>query len=181
MPEGWDAEADVVIVGFGGAGACAAIEAADRGADVLVVDRFSGGGATAISGGVVYAGGGTVHQKAAGCEDSVAAMFDYLRHEVGDAVSPRTLERFCSSSVENLDWLAAHGVPFEGSLAPRKTSYPTNDYYLYYSGSELVPPFRDVAAPAPRGHRAKGRERCCSRRLSGRCGTVVSGCGARPR
>jgi 3-oxo-5alpha-steroid 4-dehydrogenase len=106
---------------------------------------------------VVYAGGGTVHQKAAGCEDSVEAMLDYLRREVGDAVSPRTLERFCSVSVENLDWLAAHGVPFEGSLAPRKTSYPTNDYYLYYSGSELVAPFRDVAAPAPRGHRAKGR------------------------
>ena len=34
----WAEEADVVIVGFGGAGACAAIEAADNGAKVLVVE-----------------------------------------------------------------------------------------------------------------------------------------------
>ena len=34
--------ADVVIVGFGAAGACAAIEAADAGADVLILDRFGG-------------------------------------------------------------------------------------------------------------------------------------------
>jgi len=36
----WDAEVDVVVVGFGGAGACAALEAAQRGASVLVLDRF---------------------------------------------------------------------------------------------------------------------------------------------
>ena len=54
-----------------------------------------------------------------------------------------------------LAWLEGHGVPFEGSLCPDKTSYPTNRHYLYYSGSELSA--RDVAPPAPRGHRALGR------------------------
>ena len=44
-------------------------------------------------------------------------------------------------------------MPFEGSLCPEKTSYPTNRHYLYYSGSELS--FADVAPPAPRGHRAR--------------------------
>jgi succinate dehydrogenase/fumarate reductase flavoprotein subunit len=39
VPARWDAEADVVIVGFGGAGACAAIEAADAGARVLVLEK----------------------------------------------------------------------------------------------------------------------------------------------
>ena len=34
----WDEETDVVIVGFGGAGACAAIEAADNGARVTVIE-----------------------------------------------------------------------------------------------------------------------------------------------
>src|SRR3546814_12978887 len=53
----WDDEADVVIVGFGGAGACAALEAAAGGAEVLALDRFEGGGATAYSGGIIYAGG----------------------------------------------------------------------------------------------------------------------------
>ena len=37
-----------------------------------------------------------------------------------------------------------------------KTSYPTDDYYLYYSGNEGFAPFKDAAKPAPRGHRAKG-------------------------
>ncbi|GAA1218671.1 FAD-binding protein [Prauserella alba] len=152
----WDAEADVVIVGFGGAGACAAVDACDRGADVLVLDRFQGGGATAISGGVVYAGGGTPHQRAAGFADTTDAMLDYLRLETDGVVSDETLARFCAQSPENLRWLERHGVPFEGSMAPRKTSYPTNEHYLYYSGSELSPPFSDAAMPAPRGHRAKG-------------------------
>lgn len=153
----WDATADVVVVGFGGAGACAAIEAHEAGADVLVLDRFHGGGATAISGGVVYAGGGTDEQRAAGVDDSAEAMFAYLRRETAGAVSDETLRRFCDGSADMLRWLKSHGVPFEGSAAPFKTSYPTNDYYLYYSGNELSGPAREVAAPAQRGHRAHGR------------------------
>jgi 3-oxo-5alpha-steroid 4-dehydrogenase len=152
----WDASADVVVVGFGGAGACAALEAAEHGASVLVLDRFTGGGATAVSGGVVYAGGGTTIQRTAGVTDSPDAMFDYLSQEVGDAVSAGTLRRFCDESAAMIDWLAARGVPFEASLCPYKTSYPNNDYYLYWSGSEKAWPYRDSAMPAPRGHRAHG-------------------------
>ncbi|MGH3861623.1 FAD-binding protein [Actinokineospora sp.] len=144
--------ADVVVIGFGAAGACAAIEAASGGADVLVLDRFAGGGATAASGGVVYAGGGTSVQREAGVTDTPDAMAAYLRLEVGDAVTPATLRAFVDGSAESIEWLKKQGVPFEGSVCPTKTSYPTNDYYLYYSGSE-----RSLSAdPAPRGHRAKG-------------------------
>ncbi|WP_305093989.1 FAD-binding protein [Prescottella sp. R16] len=156
--EHWDGEADVVVVGFGAAGASAAIEAADRGAQVLVVERFDGGGATAISGGIYYAGGGTAQQKEAGIDyDTPRAMFDYLKLETNGVVSDELLDDFCARSIENLQWLESLGVPFEGSMAPRKTSYPTNDYYLYYSGNELAPPYKDAAKPAPRGHRTKGR------------------------
>ncbi|HEX6346801.1 FAD-binding protein [Umezawaea sp.] len=150
-----DVSADVVVVGFGAAGACAAIEAAGAGVSVVVLDRFAGGGATALSGGVVYAGGGTRQQVEAGVPDTPEGMFDYLRHEVGEAVSGETLWRFCRGSADMLTWLEARGVPFDASLCPFKTSYPTNDYYLYYSGSEQAR--RDVAPPAPRGHRTKGR------------------------
>src|SRR5665647_3693188 len=99
----WNAEADVVIIGFGGAGACAALEAAQQGASVLVLDRFHGGGATAASGGVIYAGGGTPYQKAAGYEDTVEEMYKYLKQEVGDGVlSDETLRRFCEGSAEDI-------------------------------------------------------------------------------
>ncbi len=155
MPGDWDVQADVVVVGFGAAGACAALEAASAGCSVLVLDRFEGGGATALSGGVVYAGGGTPQQRAAGVTDSPEAMFGYLSTEVGDVVPAATLREFCQGSAAMLVWLEDHGVPFEGSLCPDKTSYPTNRHYLYYSGSELSA--ADVAPPAARGHRARGR------------------------
>lgn len=176
---GWDELVDVVVVGFGAAGACAAIEAADTGkadsanadsrtggdgtgdsgggdtVEVLVLDRFGGGGASALSGGVVYAGGGTKQQREAGVVDTPEAMYDYLSRETGDAVSSATLKEFCAASPAMLAWLEEQGVPFEASLCPYKTSYPTNRHYLYYSGSELST--RDVAVPAPRGHRTRGR------------------------
>ena len=150
-----DLQADVVVIGFGAAGASAALEAAAAGADVLVIDRFGGGGATALSGGIVYAGGGTIQQIVAGVSDTPEAMFSYLRTETGDAVSEETLREFCEGSKDLLAWLVEHGVPFEGSLCPDKTSYPTNRHYLYYSGSERST--AGVAPPAPRGHRAVGR------------------------
>ncbi|MDJ0393375.1 FAD-binding protein [Rhodococcus sp. G-MC3] len=153
----WDLHTDVVVVGFGAAGAAAAIEAAQGGADVIAVDRYVGGGASTISGGVVYAGGGTSVQKSAGIEDSADAMFAYLSKEVGDAVGQATLRRFCDDSPAMIEWLKDQGVPFEASLCPYKTSYPSNRHYLYYSGSEAAGEFRVVAKPAPRGHRAKGK------------------------
>lgn len=148
---------DVLVVGFGAAGACAALEAKETGADVLVVDRFNGGGATAISGGIIYAGGGTAVQRAAGVDDSSDAMLTYLRHEVGDAVRDETLQRFAASTPAMIDWLTGYGVPFDASVCPYKTSYPNNRYYLYYSGSEASGAARALTPPVQRGHRVKGK------------------------
>ena len=39
IPQKWDYEADVVVVGLGGAGACAAMEAHDNGAKVLALEK----------------------------------------------------------------------------------------------------------------------------------------------
>ena len=153
----WDDEVDVAVVGFGGAGSCAAIEARRLGARVLVIDRFSGGGATARSGGVVYLGGGSTQQRLAGYDDDSEEMFKYLSLEVGDAVDERTLRAFCAESLSNLAWLESLGLPFPPSgSAPVKTSYPADECTLYFSGNELVHPYSARARPAPRGHRAPG-------------------------
>ena len=93
----WDVECDVLVIGFGLAGASAAIEAADRGLDVVLIDRFQGGGSSEMSGGVVYAGGGTPVQQACGIADTPAAMADYLRHEVAGTVADETVQRFCEA------------------------------------------------------------------------------------
>ncbi|OJF14781.1 FAD-binding protein [Couchioplanes caeruleus] len=178
MTEAWHEAADVVVVGFGAAGACAAVEAAEAGARVLVLDRFTGGGATAISGGVVYAGGGTRQQTQAGVTDTPQAMAGYLREEVGDAVSAATLRRFCAQSAGMLAWLEERGVPFDASLCPHKTSYPTDRYFLYHSGSELS--FAHVAPPAPRGHRAHARG-ASGRLLHARLAVAARSAGAEVR
>ena len=59
----WGLACDILIIGFGAAGACAALEAVANGSEVIIADRFCGGGATILSGNVFYAGGGTAIQK----------------------------------------------------------------------------------------------------------------------
>ncbi len=153
----WDEAADVVIVGFGAAGASAAIEARTAGAEVLVADRFGGGGASKLSAGVVYFGGGTRLQKESGWEDTPENMYRYLALEAEDAVTEETLRAFCERSVETFEWLCAMGVPFPPSGEALKTSYPPDECTLYFSGNELCPPYSEAASPAPRGHRALGK------------------------
>jgi len=154
----WDEEVDVLVLGYGGAGVAAAIEAAERGADTLVIERFEGGGATRLSGGIYYAGGGTNLQKAAGYDDSPEEMFGYLMRETeGEAVAEDVLRSFADRSVENFEWLKARGVYFPPQdFAPIKTSYPSDDTTLYFSGNEKSSPYRERARPAPRGHRPIG-------------------------
>lgn len=153
---GWARSCDVLVVGFGAAGAATAITARAGGAEVLITERFDGGGATARSGGVVYVGGGTPYQTEAGYQDTPEEMFRYLRQEVGEAVTEPTLRRFCDESRDLLTWLESVGARYESCAKPPKTSYPRDGIYLYYSGNEGVPAYAQHARPAPRGHRTKG-------------------------
>ena len=153
----WQRACDVLVVGLGAAGAATAIAAGEAGADVCVVDRFGLGGASAKSGGVVYAGGGTRQQIAAGYQDTPQAMADYLQLEVGDAVAPATLRRFCEDSRDLIAWLESLGAAFDSDTTPPKTSYPPDGTFLYYSGNEAVAPYCDTTPPAPRGHRTADR------------------------
>ncbi|WP_067517030.1 FAD-binding protein [Endozoicomonas ascidiicola] len=154
----WGKVCDVLVIGWGAAGACTALEAKANGADVIIADRFDGGGASAKSGGVVYAGGGTTQQQNAGYEDSPEAMFEYLKHETQGVISDETLKRFCNQSRDNLTWLESKGTPYSHEVPPGgKTSYPPVGYYLYYSGNEQVPAYQSSYPHAPRGHRTVGK------------------------
>ena len=149
----WDEEADVVVVGLGGAGVSAALDSLERGHSVIALDRQLGGGATEASGGVFYAGGGTSIQVAAGEQDTVEDMVRYLQLETQGVVSDATLRRFCEESAGHVEWLLGRGVKFHPTAYKRKTSYPGLDYFLYHSDNTLLPASRAVAKPAARGHR----------------------------
>jgi len=149
----FDEEADVLVVGLGCAGAAAAIEAARAGARCVVLERASGGGGTsAVSGGVLYLGGGTKLQRACGFEDSPEAMFAYLMASVGDSPDEAKMRLYCEGSVAHYDWLVAQGVPFKETFYLGVSGEPPTDDGLVWSGSERCHPFCDVAKPAPRGH-----------------------------
>jgi 3-oxo-5alpha-steroid 4-dehydrogenase len=147
-------EHDVVIVGHGGAGACAAIEAVRAGADTLVLEKQTrGGGSSAVSTGVVYFGGGTRVQKACGFEDSVEEMTKFVRKAAGRNADEEKIRVFCQDSVEHFDWLVELGVDFKDNYVAGKTTHPFDDSCLFYSGNEQVHPFSEGTTPAPRGHK----------------------------
>lgn len=149
----WDIQTDLLVVGYGVAGASAALEGREQGLRVTVLDRFAGGGASLKSGGVVYAGGGTSVQESVGEVDSPQAMYDYLKIETKDVVKDETLRRFCDQSADNIEWLMSHGVKFSGPVYKQKTSYPNVKYFLYHSDNSLLPNYRGANPPAARGHR----------------------------
>ena len=149
----WDAEADVVIAGLGAAGVCAAIEARGLGADVLVLERASGGGGlTANAAGHVYSGGGTRVQNAVGVEDSVADMMAYLLAVTPDPDEEK-IRLYCEESVDHFNWLTQQGVPFNDTMYKGKHVLQMTDECLIWSGNEEVWPYREKAKPAPRGHK----------------------------
>lgn len=117
---------------------------------MLAIDRGFGGGATALSGGIVYAGGGTRYQKAADVDDDPDNMFQYLTQEVRNAVSDDTLRRFCDESAETISWLERQEASFQASLAPFKTWHHTTMLDGHESATALL----------------RRHHRCSQRRLS---------------
>ena len=93
----WDAVADVVVIGYGGAGAAAAIAASDAGARVTILEKLGrGGGNTAIS------GGGFI--EAGNADDAFRYLektFDFADNEM-DAEAVRA---FCREAVRTREFL----------------------------------------------------------------------------
>jgi 3-oxo-5alpha-steroid 4-dehydrogenase len=144
---------DVVIAGFGIAGGCAAVEAAAGGASVLVLERAAvAGGTSAMAGGHFYLGGGTVVQRATGHPDSPDEMYAYLMAVTPDP-EPDKIRAYADGSAAHCDWLESLGFEFERSYYPEKAVIQPQTQGLMYTGNEKVWPYRDLAVPAPRGHK----------------------------
>lgn len=149
---GWDETTDVLVAGSGSAACSAAIEARRQDVRVLLIESLPKfGGSSAISGGVVYAGGGTALQKAAGFEDSVEDMYRFIAGNSGAHPQLAKIQLYCEESVAHFDWLVAMGVPYNERFTAAK-ELTLGDESLYYSGNELAWPAREHARPVPRGH-----------------------------
>ncbi|MGF7154244.1 FAD-binding protein [Novosphingobium gossypii] len=103
----WDLEADVVVLGSGGAAMTAAIAAHDFGASDVVILEKSGmvGGTTAMSGGMLWIPNNP-HQIAAGLEDTDEDIVAYLDALAPGALDPDTLMAFMENGPEMIRYLA---------------------------------------------------------------------------
>lgn len=102
---------DVVIVGFGGAGACAAIEAHDAGAKVLILDKGEGGGNT------LYAGGNIRMIRDA---EKATQHFDILSEGTTDHAS---IEAHVSELSQLPEWLQGLGGVIESDERAREQNF----------------------------------------------------------
>jgi len=149
----WTDEKDVLIVGFGGAGACAAIEAADNGASVAIFEAASeSGGSTKLSSAELYLGGGTRVQKAVGYEDSPDDVYGYLMASNGPQADAAKVRAYADGGAAHLDWLMELGVPFKMSEHRERAMMALTDDCLLYTGSEKAWPYVEQFSHAPRGH-----------------------------
>jgi hypothetical protein len=120
VPEKWDLEGDVIVVGSGPTGLPASIAAVEKGASVIVLEQLKEvGGCGVINGGILAMGGGTRIQKLIGDKDSPDLMFKRLS-DYKDHYSKRSdhsiLRVFCDYNPGTLDWLEARGVRFGDSI-----------------------------------------------------------------
>ncbi len=173
----WNIETDVVIIGFGIAGACAAIDARLAGAEVAIFEvAAAAGGSAQLSGGEFYLGGGTDAQRAAGFDDPVENFRAYLMMAGGPGVDEARVDLYASHSLAHYQWLKDQGVPFKGTYLAGKWPEPPTDDELIWCGSEAAWPFRAAARPAPRGHAAqftgRGAGKVVMDRLAGRAGQL---------
>jgi 3-oxo-5alpha-steroid 4-dehydrogenase len=152
--EHWHTATDVLIVGGGGAGISAAIEAADSGASVIVLEAASeAGGSTVLAGGLIYMGGGTPTQQACGFEDDTEEMYKYLLLASGPNADVDKVRLYCDRSLEHYQWLTQQGVVFKPEYYPLKHTNTPNEAALMTTGNEDAWPYSEQAKAAPRGHK----------------------------
>ena len=96
LPETWDYAADVVIVGYGAAGAMAAREAVAEGASAIVLEKCDEamcGGSTCASAGAVF-------------PNDPTAMYGWSR----GYISQETIQAVVGEGMADAAWLDAHGL-----------------------------------------------------------------------
>jgi len=116
IPEKWDGETDIIVIGSGNAGLPAAITATDKGADVIILEtgKVPSSSLAFMGGGTLFVG--TDQQKAAGINDSVeeclkeAVEVSGGREDIWKALLDRNLEVY--------EWLKSLGAKPTGLFKP---------------------------------------------------------------
>jgi len=131
--------ADVVVIGAGGAGLAAAVSAHQNGAKVLVLEKMPMVGGNTIISGAAYNAVDPERQLAQGIEDSIDKHYTQT-YEGGDKLGkPELVRTLVEKAYPALEWLESMGMKFKdeiftvlGALWPRshKPEKPLGTGYI---------------------------------------------------
>lgn len=135
VPKKWDHEYDVVVIGYGGSGAPAAIAAHDAKAKVLIIEKMKeGGGNLAVS-----SGGMLQYKDAKAARNYLSALYDVAKSERDDALLDVLIREIPSI----MDWV--------------KALKPGTDVRLYgYAGFNQIPGAESIEKWSVRTGKAGG-------------------------
>ena len=145
-------EAQVLVIGAGAAGLCAALAAAEAGAEPVLIERDAvPAGSTALSAGLIPAAG-TRFQRAQGIADSPALFAENIQRKAHGEADPVLVRAVSEGAGRTIEWLAdQYALPFDvianfnypGHSALRMHGLPSR------TGAELIDRLR--AATEARG------------------------------
>jgi fumarate reductase flavoprotein subunit len=144
LPPKWDKEADVLVVGAGGAGLAAAAEAAGKGAKVILMEKFPVVGGDTLRAGGLLLTAGTGLQKKAGIDYPVERYWEEQssRDGIMRKYDPDVMKAVVMKGPETIEMLLRWGVKI---MPPRKQT-PLFHYVLPpYNLTGLINPMYEQA------------------------------------
>ncbi|UVJ43405.1 FAD-dependent oxidoreductase [Pseudomonas sp. LS1212] len=154
--QAWTHHHDVVVLGSGAAGFAAATTAACRGLKVLLVEKAATfGGTSAVSGGAIWIHGSD-QARAAGIEDSRAAVRTYLQKTIGAGFNAELIDAYIERGSEALRFLEQNSElayvlrPFSPDYYPQEEGATDRGRALEmveYDGRRLGRHFKHLRKP----------------------------------
>ena len=132
-------DTDVVVIGSGGAGMTAALEAAYAGAKVTVLEKMSYiGGSTRLSSAMLVVGGSKL-QEEAGIEDSVDNLKAYWMERGEGGVNEEWVNYVAENVNDAMEWFINLGVNYSSQLILQSGTATINRAHMpFESGRELM-------------------------------------------
>ncbi|MGN0324266.1 MAG: FAD-dependent oxidoreductase [Oliverpabstia sp.] len=129
-------EAQIAVIAAGPSGLSAAVQAAQNGASVIVLEKAKAVGGAANMG-MGPLGIGTKYQKQQMYDISVEKAFNMFMDYTHYNVDARLIKRYFAQSGETIQWLEDLGVEFEGAFKYFPQSEAT--WHIVKTGKEIGP------------------------------------------